>query len=190
MSIIGITGGIGSGKSVVAQILLSMGYPVYDSDAEAKQIMQTDDAVRAQLTAAFGTDIYTHNRLNNKLLAEIAFANPLQLQNLNNIVHPAVKQHLREWAKKQKSPVLFLESAILFESGFESETDGVILVTAPLKTRINRVIQRDKCSREQVLQRMSQQWTEDAKTTKADYIVINDDYHSLITQTEEIIAQL
>jgi dephospho-CoA kinase len=190
MSIIGITGGIGSGKSVVAHLLSAMGYPVYDSDEEAKKLMNYDLILREQLIALFGNDLYHHGVLNKKYLADIVFAHPAQLQTLNDCVHPAVKNHLRNWANQQNVPIVFLESAILFESGFESETNKIILVTAPLEKRMKRVMLRDNCTREQVQQRIARQWTDEAKAGKADYIVVNDDFHSLIEQIEAIINTL
>lgn len=190
MIIIGITGGIGSGKSVISKLLITMGYPVYDSDAEAKKIMQSDIAVIKELQLEFGENTYINDQLNKQHLAREVFANPERLKALNTIVHPAVKRHFQAWTKQQSSPVIFLETAILFESGFNSETHKVILVTAPLDIRIERVVRRDQCSHEQVMQRIAQQWTEEAKALKSDFIIVNDGLHSLIKQTEKIISEL
>jgi dephospho-CoA kinase len=190
MVIVGITGGIGSGKSVISKLLMAMGYPVYDSDAEAKKIMQTDLSVIKELQLEFGESTYINSQLNKQYLAHEVFGNPERLRALNAIVHPAVKRHFYLWAKHQSSPVAFLETAILFESGFNSETHKVILVTAPLDIRIERVLRRDQCSQEQVMQRIAQQWTEEAKALKSDFIIVNDGLHSLIKQTEKIISDL
>lgn len=190
MVIIGITGGIGSGKSVISKLLVAMGYPVYDSDAEAKKIMQSDLSVIKELQLEFGEDTYINNQLNKQHLASEVFGNPERLRALNAIVHPAVKRHFQAWTKQQSGSVVFLETAILFESGFNSETHKVILVTAPLDIRIERVVRRDQCTQEQVMQRITLQWTEEAKALKSDFIIVNDGQHSLIKQTEKIISEL
>ena len=190
MIIVGITGGIGSGKSVVSKLLTVMGYPVYESDAEAKMIMQTDSQVINELQLAFGDNIFIDGQLDKQHLAREVFAHPERLQELNNIVHPAVKKHFRLWVQQQKVPIIFLETAILFESGFDSETDKAILVTAPLEVRIDRELRRDRCTREQVMQRIAQQWSEEAKARKSDYIIVNDGVHSIIKQAEKITTQL
>ncbi|MDP4201665.1 MAG: dephospho-CoA kinase [Bacteroidota bacterium] len=190
MVIVGITGGIGSGKSVISKLLVAMGYPVYDSDAEAKKIMQSDLSVIKELQLEFGEDTYINNQLNKQHLANEVFGNPERLRALNAIVHPAVKRHFQAWTKQQSGSVVFLETAILFESGFNSETHKVILVTAPLDIRIERVVRRDQCTQEQVMQRIALQWTEEAKALKSDFIIVNDGQHSLIKQTEKIISEL
>ncbi|MTK53227.1 dephospho-CoA kinase [Paludibacter sp.] len=190
MDIVGITGGIGSGKSVISKLLIAMGYPVYDSDVEAKKIMQSDLVVIKELQLEFGENTYINDQLNKQHLASEVFGNPERLQALNAIVHPAVKRHFQAWATQQSGSVVFLETAILFESGFNSETHKVILVTAPLDIRIERVVRRDQCTQEQVMQRIAQQWTEEAKALKSDFIIVNDGLHSLIKQTEKIISEL
>jgi len=190
MVIVGITGGIGSGKSVISKLLVAMGYSVYDSDAEAKKIMQSDLSVIKALELEFGENTYLNNQLNKQHLAGEVFGHPERLRALNAIVHPAVKRHFGAWAKRQSGSLVFLETAILFESGFNSETHKVILVTAPLDIRIERVVRRDQCTQEQVMQRIAQQWTEEAKALKSDFIIVNDGQHSLIKQTEKIISEL
>jgi dephospho-CoA kinase len=190
MVIVGITGGIGSGKSVISKLLMAMGYPVYDSDAEAKKIMQTDLSVIKELQLEFGESTYINSQLNKQHIAREVFGNPERLRALNAIVHPAVKRHFQAWAKHQSSSVVFLETAILFESGFNSETHKVILVTAPLDIRIERVLRRDQCTPKQVMQRIAQQWTEEAKALQSNFIIVNDGLHSLIKQTEKIISDL
>ncbi len=190
MVIVGITGGIGSGKSVISKLLMAMGYPVYDSDVEAKKIMQTDLSVIKELQLEFGESTYINSQLNKQHLAHEVFGNSERLRALNAIVHPAVKRHFQAWAKHQSNSVVFLETAILFESGFNSETNKVVLVTAPLDIRIERVLRRDQCTPEQVMQRIAQQWTEEAKALKSDFIIVNDGLHSLIKQTERIISDL
>ncbi|MBP1638648.1 MAG: putative dephospho-CoA kinase [Bacteroidetes bacterium] len=190
MTIVGITGGIGSGKSVISNILSTMEYPVYDSDAEAKKIMHSDVHVIKELRRTFGDNIFIDGQLNKQRLAREVFFSSERLLALNGIVHPTVKKNFRLWTSQQSSALVFLETAILFESGFECETDKVVLVTAPLEERIARVMHRDHCDREQVMQRIAQQWTEEAKAEKSDFIIVNDGIHATISQTEKIIAQL
>lgn len=190
MHIIGVTGGIGTGKTIVTEILSAMGCSVYNSDTEAKTIMNNNPDVKQALEDTFGTHMYSNGMLNTALLARDVFADAKRLQALNDIVHPAVRSHFREWTKNQHNSIIILESAILFESQFNTETDKTIVVTAPTELRIKRIMQRDKCSREQVLQRMSKQWSEEQKTSLADFIIINDEQHSLITQAESVIFKL
>lgn len=190
MHIIGVTGGIGTGKTIVTEILSAMGLPVYNSDAEAKAIMHTNSKVRRALEDVFGMHIYSNGTLNTALLARSVFSDPEKLQQLNDIVHPAVRIHFREWAQAQAQSVVILESAILFESGFNTETNATAVITAPAELRIKRVMERDKCSREEILQRISRQWTEEQKTALADFIIVNDEMHSLIAQTENMIHNL
>jgi dephospho-CoA kinase len=190
MIIIGITGGIGSGKSIISKLLRTMEYPVYDSDSEAKKIMHSDPQVTHELRQAFGDSLFANGYLDTRCLARKVFSDTTQLRLLNSIVHPAVKRHFHLWTARQCNPIVFFESAILFESGFECETDKVILITAPLEERITRVMHRDRCTREQVMQRIDQQWTEEDKAQQSDFIIVNDGVHSIIKQTETIIAKL
>lgn len=190
MQIVGITGGIGSGKTVVTRILRAMGYPVYDSDTEAKRIMHQDERVVRELCHAFGESVFIDGQLDRNLLAQEVFGNEQRLLLLNSIVHPAVREDIRRWGHSQTSSLAFLESAILFESGFESEADNIVLVTAPDEIRMKRVMQRDRCTPEQVMQRMARQWPEERKMKLADFVIHNDETHPLIPQVEEIIGRL
>jgi dephospho-CoA kinase len=190
MIIVGITGGIGTGKSVVTTILSTMGYPVYDSDSEAKNSMLREPQVVRKLQQVFGDDIFDNGQLNRQRLAGEVFSNANRLQQLNNIVHPAVRNHFRRWVQAQSSPIVFLESAILFESGFDNETEKIVLITTPEEIRIKRVMERDQCTREQVRQRIAQQWTEERKAKLTDFIIVNDGKQPLLLQTEQMISEL
>jgi dephospho-CoA kinase len=191
MIIVGITGGIGTGKSVVTTILSTMGYPVYDSDSEAKNIMLREPQVIRELQQAFGDDLFDNGQLNRQRLAGEVFSNANRLQQLNNIVHPAVKNHFRRWVQTQSgSPIVFLESAILFESGFDNETGKIVLITTPEEIRIQRVMERDQCTREQIRQRIAQQWPEERKVKLTDFIIVNDGKQPLLRQTEQMISEL
>jgi dephospho-CoA kinase len=171
--IIGLTGGIGSGKTTVAQLFLSLGIPVYITDLEARNLMRSDD-VLDQIKRVFGTAVFEKDVLVREKLSEIVFNDANKLAQLNGIVHPAVKMHFKEWLlEHQKEPFIIYESAILFESGSYKECDFVINVVAPLETRIQRVIERDKTTREKVLERIKNQWNDEQKSSKSDFIIEN-----------------
>jgi dephospho-CoA kinase len=171
--IIGLTGGIGSGKTTVAQLFLSFGIPVYITDLEARNLMQSD-LVLDQIKKVFGTTVFEKGILIREKLSEIVFNDADKLAQLNGIVHPAVKSHFKQWLLEHiKDPFIIYESAILFESGSYKECDFVINVVAPLETRIQRVIERDKTTREKVLERIKNQWNDEQKSSKSDFIIEN-----------------
>jgi dephospho-CoA kinase len=171
--IIGLTGGIGSGKTTVAQLFLSSGIPVYITDLEARNLMQSD-LVLDQIKKVFGTTVFEKGVLIREKLSEIVFNDADKLAQLNGIVHPAVKSHFKQWLfEHQKDPFIIYESAILFESGSYKECDFIINVVAPLETRIQRVIERDKTTREKVLERIKNQWNDEQKSSKSDFIIEN-----------------
>lgn len=184
---IGVTGGIGSGKSMVCRIFKVLGIPVYDADKEAKDIMVNDKQVVEAIKQAFGTQSYAENgELNRSFLAEAVFNNTAQLTKLNSIVHPAVIQAGEDWAMAQCGAYSIKEAALLFESGSYKKLDYTILVTAPVDVRIQRVMLRDTVSREQVEARMDKQWTDDEKMKLADFVLVNDDHTPLIRQVMEL----
>jgi dephospho-CoA kinase len=170
---IGITGGIGSGKSTVCRLLEQYGAAVYDSDAEAKRLMNEDQALREALIEAFGEDCYNSEGLNRGYLASRVFGDKEQLQRLNSIVHPAVKADFRRWAEEQSAPYVILESAILFDAGFQSEVDATLAVLAPLPERVRRAMERDGAEREAVMSRISNQMSDDELHRRADRCVVN-----------------
>lgn len=180
---IGITGGIGSGKSLICQIFAVMGVPTYNADLEAKLIMTQSAAVRRQLIEAFGADTYLPNGdVNRPFLSQQVFQDAQKLSILNGIVHPAVIQAAADWAAAQKFPYSLKEAALLFESGSYKKLDYTIMVTAPVETRIARVMQRDHAAREQVEARIAQQLSDDEKIKLADFVIINDGKVALIPQ--------
>ena len=171
--IIGLTGGIGSGKTTVANHFIAAGIPVYIADDEARKIMQSPEILK-KIEKIFGSVIFKNEVLNRQKLAEIVFSNPDKLKQLNGIIHPAVKKHFGNWILNYKnSPFVIYETAILFESGSYKDCDKIITVTAPLETRIERVNQRDKTSRENVLKRIKMQWTDDQRHGKSDFVIEN-----------------
>ncbi|WP_254527951.1 MULTISPECIES: dephospho-CoA kinase [unclassified Sphingobacterium] len=184
---IGITGGIGVGKSVVTKIFKILGIPTYDADREAKDIMVKNDAVRQSLMKTFGKEVYFEDgSLNREWLGKRVFGDAEELKKLNAIVHPAVIKDGEDWAAAQTSIYSVKEAALLFESGSYKALDFTILVVSPLDLRIERVIQRDKVDREEVLRRINKQMPAEEKEKLSDCIVYNDDEHSLIEQVMEL----
>jgi dephospho-CoA kinase len=174
--IIGITGGIGSGKTTLSKSLREAGYDVYDSDLEAKGLQTENPKIRKGLIELFGPEIYTPQGLNRPKLAEIVFADQSLLLQLNAIVHPIIRLDFENWVKQHSDrKFVFVESAIMFESGFSKLVNKTILVTASEQLRIERVIKRDGITEEQVKARMSKQYPDDVKIPLADYVIYTDD---------------
>lgn len=187
---IGIAGGIGSGKSVVANILQQMGFPVYDSDSRAKALTQTNADIRQQLTAMFGDNLFKNNVLNKKALSQLIFSSDTNLKAVNAIIHPVVVGDFATWTTRQNAAAVFLESAILMESGLYQKMDKIILVTTPEKLRIDRVMKRSQLSEKEIQQRMQMQKTEETLADKADFVILNDEKHLLIPQVHSILQKL
>lgn len=187
-TIVGITGGIGSGKSVVSKLLTTLGYPVYDSDSRAKGVMENSEPLKAQLIACFGEHIYPNNTLDRAALATIVFTNPTALQQLNALVHPAVRADFVAWCKEQQAPYLFIESAILFEAHFDREVDQSWCVIAPKDCRISRVIERDNTTHSQIELRMAQQLTDQERTKLATVTIVNDNHTPLLPQLYTLLG--
>lgn len=170
---VGVTGGIGSGKSTVCRLFAERGIAVYDSDSQAKRLMEESDTLRAALVGAFGTECYAEGRLNRRYLAGRVFGDADALSRLNALVHPAVREDFRMWAERQSGPYVILESAILFEAGFENEVDTTLAVLAPAEERIKRCMERDGASREEVLRRMASQADDDTLYRLAARTIVN-----------------
>ncbi|WP_348812678.1 dephospho-CoA kinase [Flavobacterium maritimum] len=188
--IIGLTGGIGSGKTTIANHFSSLGIPVYIADDEAKKIMQTPEVLNL-IKKTFGDTIFENELLNRQKLAEIVFNNPEKLKQLNAIVHPAVKRHFDKWLlDHQFYPFIIYEAAILFESGSYKNCDSIITVIAPLESRIQRVIERDKTNREHVLKRMEAQWNDEQRISKSDFIIENTTIETTKLEVEKILKIL
>lgn len=183
---IGLTGGIGSGKSVVAKVFATLGIPVFNADDEAKRIMQSSTEIKTKLIEQFGTDIYNAHGLDKEKLASIVFNNSFQLQLLNAIVHPVTIQAAKDWAAKQTSPYVIKEAALIFESGAADGLFKVIGVTAPLSIRIHRVMQRDGITKDQVDARMRNQISDTIKMRLCDYVIENNNQQMVIPQVLEI----
>lgn len=190
MTVIGITGGIGSGKSVVSRLLELYGVPVYDADRESKRLTVSSPVIRERLTALLGADIYTPEGLNRALMAERIFCDAVLLEQVNAIIHPEVSKDFDSWKAGLQTAVCALESAILFESGFNRKVDWTLMVDAPEEVRLSRVTVRDGVSEADVRQRMSRQWPNERKKALADKVVLNDEHTLLIPQIEALMAQL
>ena len=191
MTKIGITGGIGAGKSVVASFLKATGIPVYIADDESKRITSTSPKIREQLVKKFGDELFSESILNRALLASLIFGNKENLSLVNAIIHPEVLSDFDEWAAKFKNKAFVaMESAILFESGFDKNMDMIITVTAPVEERIERILKRNKTTREEILSRISNQLPEEIKCMKSDFVIYNDNNRAIIPQLEKILKQI
>ncbi|WP_317125643.1 dephospho-CoA kinase [Flavobacterium cerinum] len=188
--IIGLTGGIGSGKTTIAQYFKSQGVPLYIADDEAKKILNTPNAVK-DIVNAFGESVLTGGLPDRAKIAALVFNSPDKLQILNSIIHPKVLEHFKEWLEKQKDTKFIIkEAAILFESGSYKDCDKIILVTAPKEVRVDRVMQRDGVTREKVLERMNAQWEDEKKTKLSDYIINNIDLENAKKEALKILNTL
>lgn len=170
---VAICGGIGSGKSTVCRMFAERGVALYDSDSRAKALMNESDELRKALVAEFGEECYTEGVLNRPYLASRVFGSEEQLARLNSIVHPAVKADFLRWAEEQEGDYCILESAILFESGFDAVVDKTVAVLAPLPLRIERAMERDGASREQIEARVKAQMSDDELVARADFAIVN-----------------
>jgi len=185
---IGITGGIGSGKTTVCKMFEVLGIPVYYADYEARNILEYDKEVKKEVVNTFGKEVLTtEGNVDRKKLSTIVFNNKELLQKLNAIIHPAVKRHFEEWCTMHNSEKFVLkEAAIMFESGSDKQVDRVITVTAPLELKIARTINRDNITREQVLDRMKNQISDEEKLKRSWMEIMNDDEHLVIPQVTNI----
>ena len=186
---IGLTGGIGSGKTTVAKLFELLNIPVYYADEASKRLYQTSDELKTSLKKHFGEDIYSGNELNRQKLAEIVFSDRARLELLNQLVHPPTIRDAREWIARQKAPYIIKEAALLFESGSYQDLDMIIGVYAPPELRIKRVMERDSATREQVLDRMNKQMPEEEKMKRCDFIINNDEVQMVIPQVLELNAR-
>jgi len=193
-ALIGLTGGIGAGKTTVADVFKTLGIPVFNADEVAKELMQTSPIIKEQLMTTFGEQVYANGILDKAYLAGIVFKDKYQLELLNAIVHPITIQAAKDWAAKQNVPYVIKEAALIFESAAADGLTAVIGVSAPLNLRIQRVMQRDGCSKQEVEQRMRHQISDAIKLKLCDWIIENNDQDLVIPQVlkvhEAILAQL
>lgn len=187
--IIGLTGGIGSGKTTIVRLFEAEGIPVYIADDEARKIMILPETIRLVVNH-FGQEVIVDNQLDRKKISKIVFNQPEKLKELNRIIHPLVKKHFDNWVSKQDSPFVIKEAAILFESGSYKYCNKIITVIASEETRIKRVMARDNCTREAVLDKIKNQWSDSQKTSKSDYIIENENLSEAKLQFKEILKKL
>lgn len=187
---VGLTGGIGSGKSTVAQIFEVLGIPVYYADAAAKRLMNENKDLRSVIIKIFGEEAYKDEMLDRKYISAIAFSDPAKLESLNAIVHPATKNDAEKWMNQQTTAYAIHEAALIFEANVSERLDYVIGVYSPEELRINRTMQRDNITREEVLKRISKQLDEETKMSKCDFILVNDESQLLIPQVLELHQKL
>lgn len=190
MMVVGLTGGIGSGKSTIAKAFAALGIAVFNSDEQAKALIATDAQVKERIIAAFGEEAYHNGEYNRAYIAQIVFNNSEKLAILNGIVHPALAEYFKRWAKAQTSPYVLKEAAILFESGSYKDCDYIITVTAPEEVRIARVMARDHCTEAQVRVRMAQQWSDAQRIALSNAVIENIDLESAKEQVKRINNEL
>ena len=179
---VGLTGGIGSGKTTVARVFRTLGVPVFEADAEGRKLLDDDAAVQAAVTQRFGNDLTTNGKIDRKALATIVFKDPNALADLNAIIHPAVRAAFAHWAKAQTAPYAIMESAILAESGGHANFERIIVVSAPEPLRMARVMQRDGVGEHAVKARMANQASDEERSAIADHVIHNDDRKLVIPQ--------
>ena len=188
---LGITGGIGSGKTIVCEVFKCLGIPVFNSDLIARRIVDQNACVINEIKSQFGDDVYTNVGLDRKKLSQIVFQNKSALERLNSIVHPAVFDEFQAWlAENKNAPFIIKEAAIMFESGAYKEMDKIATVFAPEKIRLNRVVKRDHIPVDQINKRIENQITEQEKINRSDFVIVNDDEQMVLPQVIKIFNEL
>lgn len=193
MIVVGLTGGIGSGKTTVAKLFQTIGIPIYIADIEAKRLMNTSKLIKRELIKLFGENVYTDKKLNRQFIASRIFNNSTLLDKMNAIVHPKVGRDFMRWKSKQKSPYVIKEAAIIFELGRQSEYDLIITVIAPVEQRIARVLKRDNTTEQKVRDIIKNQLSDEEKIVKSDFVIVNDQLESTkdqVLKTHEKILRI
>jgi len=188
MKVIGLTGGIGSGKSTLSRLLDLMGIPVYIADTESKRLTESSPVIRDKLTEQFGKDLYAEGKLNKALLASLIFKSESHRNYVNSVIHPIVRKDFERWKTQQSpSPVVVIETALLFETGYVNSVDVSVTVAAPEELRIRRVELREGWSRASIVSRIQSQFPEEEKIRRSDYVIHNDGKQALIPQVERLV---
>ncbi|MFH4968807.1 dephospho-CoA kinase [Gaetbulibacter sp. M240] len=190
MIIVGLTGGIGSGKTTVAKMFKKLGIPIYIADKEAKKLMRNSKIIQRKLKALFGTEAYINNELNKPFIAERIFSDKSLLEKMNAIVHPKVTRHFEKWVNKQNAPYVIKEVAILFETGGYKQCDFVITVTAPKSVKTDRLMQRDNTTEEKIEAIMNNQWTDDKRLNLTDFTIKNINLEDTRSQVFDVHQQI
>jgi dephospho-CoA kinase len=183
---VGITGGIGSGKSVVCRVFATLGIPVFNADLAARHLLETDDHLKQQVRSLLGDDSYKNGLPDRVKIASLVFNDPAKLAALNSLVHPATINYGEQWMLQQKAPYAIKEAAIFFESGSDKAMDVMVGVFAPMELRIERTMLRSGATREEVFNRMSQQMDENEKMKRCDHVIVNDGQQAIIPQVMSI----
>ncbi|MGP1514953.1 MAG: dephospho-CoA kinase [Bacteroidales bacterium] len=187
--VIGLTGSIGSGKTLIAKVFKHLGVPVYLSDQEAKKLYLRDNVI-AQIKDMFSQEVMTDGQVNKRKLAELVFKDKKQLNKLNNCIHPLVKQDFEQWVGKQRAPYVIMESAIIYEAGWDAMFDKIISVSTPMNLMLERVQVRDNQTKEQVMRRIANQIPPEEKNNQSDYVIINDNNQLVIPQIIKVHRNL
>ncbi len=188
---LGVTGGIGSGKSVVCEVLRLHDIPVYDADLEAKRLNDTSPVIREKLIEAFGAELYKNDKLDRKKLAQLIFNDEKNLRQVNSIIHPELAKHFEKWTDgRMEHSIVAIDAAVLFEAGFQQFVDKTITVFSPVETRIERVVKRDNLTKEQILSRINSQMSDEEKIRLSDFVIINDNKHSILEQVSTILKTI
>lgn len=188
---LGVTGGIGSGKSVVCEVLRLHDIPVYDADLEAKRLNDTSPVIREKLIEAFGAELYKNDKLDRKKLAQLIFNDEKNLHRVNSIIHPELAKHFEKWTDgRMEHSIVAIDAAVLFEAGFQQFVDKTITVFSPVETRIERVVKRDNLTKEQILSRINSQMSDEEKIRLSDFVIINDNKHSILEQVSTILKTI
>lgn len=187
---LGITGGIGSGKTSVCRVFNVLGIPFFSADPEAKLIMENDESIIRRINSIAGKDLYSAGSLDRMELAKLIFNDNSLLGKVNSLVHPVVFEHFRQWEAKQHSPYVIMEAAILFESGADKLVDKIATIVAPIEERVDRVKHRNNLSREQVLERMRNQMDDDARIKLSDYVIYNSENDMIIPAVLKIHEEI
>jgi len=188
--IVGLTGGIGSGKTTVAKMFIDLGIPVFIADEEAKYLMRNSKVIKRKLTALFGEKVYKDGVLNKAFISKKIFSDKELLKQMNAIIHPKVAKRFKRWVSKQKTPYVLSEAAILFENGSYKKYDYIITVTASKADKIERVIKRDASTKEHVMRIMTNQWSDEDKIKRSNYVIHNIELDDTRKQVQEIHNQL
>lgn len=183
---LGVTGGIGSGKTSVCRVFSVLGIPLFSADQEARLIMENDKSIMLRINSIAGKDLYPGGSLDRMQLADIIFNNKILLEKVNTLVHPVVFDHYLKWERKQTTPYTIMEAAILFESGASELVDRKLTVVAPVEERINRIIERNQMTREQIQERIRNQWNDEARIKLSDYVIYNSDDEMIIPSVLKI----
>jgi dephospho-CoA kinase len=189
MLLVGVTGGIGSGKTTVCEIFKRLGIPVFNADEEGRMLLENDEKVKKRIINLLG-NVAVKSKLNRKKIASLVFRNKEKLSQLNSIIHPRVRDNFRKWASRQQAPLIIEEAAILFESGAYRHLHKIINISAPVYLRKERVMKRDKIDENDFLRRLANQWNEKQRAQHSDYVIVNDEKKMVMPQVLHIHKQL